>query len=191
MTIRQYVAVCIAALIVLPAAALTPAERGNPPLTVTPLQPGEKIAIDGKLDEAVWQRIPPMSEFYEYRPRDAVAAKYATDARIAYDKQALYVALTAHDPDIGKLNAPLVRRDQVQGSQDLFAIHIDPVGARKFAQIFRVNAAGAIGDGLFNEDNTNEDFSPDFEFEVHRIKQNQKGQHELFFKQFMLTLRYA
>ena len=193
MTIRQIVAVCIAAFIVLPAAAQTPAERRNAPLSATPMLPGEKISIDGKLDEAVWQRIPPMSEFYEYRPRDAVAAKYATDARIAYDKQALYVALTAHDPDIGKLNAPLVRRDQVQGSQDLFAIHIDPVGARKFAQIFRVNAAGAIGDGLFNEDNTNEDFSPDFEFEV-RTSTFKNAQGSGWIAEFRIpfsTLRYS
>lgn len=126
----------------------------------------EKIVIDGKLDDAVWQRIAPMTEFYEYRPRDAVPAKYPTEVRIAYDKHALFLGLTAHDPDPSRLDAPLVRRDRVEGTQDLFAVHIDPAGTRKFAQIFRVNAAGAIGDGLFNEDTTNEDYSPDFEFEV-------------------------
>ncbi len=163
---RQLVAICIVAAVGLPVAAQTPTERRNAPLTATQMRPDEKIVIDGRLDDPVWQRIAPMSEFYEYRPRDAVAAKYATEARIAYDKHALYVAVTSHDPDISKLDAPLVRRDQVSGSQDLVVLHIDPVGTRKFAQIFRVNAAGAIGDGLFNEDSTNEDFSPDFEFEV-------------------------
>ena len=169
MTIQSIVAVCAAlcaSAVLVSAGAQTPAERRNAPLTATRLLPGETIVIDGKIDDPAWQRIAPMSEFYEYRPRDAVAAKYATDARIAYDKQALYVAVTAHDPDLSQLDAPLVRRDQVQGSQDLIVLQIDPVGTRKFAQIFRVNAAGAIGDGLFNEDSTNEDFSPDFEFEV-------------------------
>ena len=195
MTICQIVAVCIVGMIAtaMPAAAQTPAERRNAPLNATPMQPSEKIVIDGKLDEVIWQRIQPMSEFYEYRPRDAVAAKYATEARIAYDKQALYVGLTAHDPDIGKLNAPLVRRDQVKGSQDLLVLHIDPVGARKFAQIFRVNAAGAIGDGLFNEDNTNEDFSPDFEFDV-RTSTFQTAQGGGWIAEFRIpfsTLRYS
>ena len=146
--------------------AQTPVERRNAPLTATALMPGEEIVLDGKLGDAVWQRIAPMTEFYEYRPQDAVAAKFPTEARIAYDKQAFYVAVTATDPDPARIDAPLVRRDQVFGSQDFFAIHIDPVGTRKFAQIFRFNAAGAIGDGLFNEDTTNEDYSPDFEFEV-------------------------
>ena len=150
--------------------AETPTERRNAPLTATALRAEEKIVLDGKLDDAIWQRIAPMTEFYEYRPQDAVPAKYATEARIAFDKRALYVGITAHDPDPGKIDAPLVRRDQVQGSQDFFALHIDPTGARKFAQIFRFNAAGALGDGLFNEDTTNEDYAPDFEFEVHTAR---------------------
>lgn len=188
-----FAAVCIASLVPVTAAAQTPAERRNPPLVATQMRANEKISIDGKLDDAVWQRIAPMSAFFEYRPRDAVPAKYPTDARIAYDRHALYVALTAHDPDISKLDAPLVRRDQVSGSQDLFVLHIDPVGNRKFAQIFRVNAAGAIGDGLFNEDNTNEDFSPDFEFEVRTSTfKNEKGSGWIAeFRIPFSTLRYS
>ncbi len=154
--------------------AQTPVERRNASLTATQLQPNETITIDGKLDDAVWQRIAPMTEFYEYRPRDALAAKFATEARIAYDKQALYIAINALEPGPSKIVAPLERRDQVNGNQDLIALHIDPVGTRKFAQIFRFNAAGAIGDGLFNEDTTNEDYSPDFEFTV-RTARSDKG----------------
>ncbi len=171
------------------ALAQTSEERRNAPITATPLLPGEKIRIDGKLDDAVWQRIAPMGEFYEYRPRDAMPAKYATEARIAYDRHALFLALTAHDPDTALLDAPLVRRDRVQGSQDLFAVHIDPAGTRKFAQIFRVNAAGAIGDGLFNEDTTTEDFTPDFEFEV-RTARTATGWTAEFRIPFS-TLRYS
>ena len=46
---------------------------------------------------------------------------------------------------------------------DLF---IDPVGNRKFAHFIRVNPRGVIGDGLYNEDTSLEDFSPDFDIEV-------------------------
>lgn len=115
-----------------------------------------------------------MTEFYEYQPRDAVAAQFGTEARVAYDKQALYIAITAPDPDPRKIIAPLEQRDQVNGSQDLIALHIDPVGSRKFAQIFRFNAVGALGDGLFNENTTNEDYSPNFEFTV-RTAPDDKG----------------
>ena len=166
MKTRHLLAICVLVGTISLAHGQTPAERRNAPITATALLPGEQVRIDGKLDDPVWQRIPPMTEFYEYRPHDAVPAKYPTEVRVAYDKHALFLGLTARDPDPSRIDAPLVRRDRVEGSQDFFAVHIDPDGTRKFAQIFRVNAAGAIGDGLFNEDTTNEDYSPDFEFEV-------------------------
>jgi Domain of unknown function (DUF5916) len=146
--------------------AATPAERRLPPAAATRLAAPEKIALDGKLDEDFWQRVAPIKGFYEYRPRDGVEAKFKSEVRIAYDETALYFGLTAFDPDPSKIDAPLVRRDQVFGSQDFFALHIDPIGTRKFAQIFRVSASGSIGDGLYNEDSGNEDFSPDFEWQV-------------------------
>ena len=169
--------------------AQTPVERRNASITATAFLPGERIVLDGKLDDAVWQRIAPMTEFYEYRPQDGGAAKFPTEARVAYDKEALYIGVSATDLEPGRIDAPLVRRDQVLGSQDLFAIHIDPVGTRKFAQIFRFNAAGAIGDGLFNEDTTNEDYSPDFEFEVRTARSATGWTGELRIP--FSTLRYS
>ena len=111
------------------ATAQTPIERRNAPLTAAQLQPDETINIDGKLDDSVWQRIKPMNEFYEYRPRDAVAAKFSTEAKIAYDKHALYVAINALDPEPNKINAPIERRDKVYGAQYLVSEKFDGVRA--------------------------------------------------------------
>jgi Domain of unknown function (DUF5916) len=156
------------------ASSATPTERRLSPVSAMRLAVNEKITLDGKLDEDFWQRITPIKDFYEYRPRDGVEAKFKSEVRIVYDKNALYFGLTAFDPDPTKIEAPLVRRDQVFGSQDFFALHIDPIGTRKFAQIFRVSASGSIGDGLYNEDSGNEDFSPDFEWET-QTHRNEKG----------------
>jgi hypothetical protein len=54
----------------------------------------------------------------------------------------------------------------VLADQDMIVPFVDPVGNRKFAHFFRVNSRGSVGDGLYNEDTSNEDFSPDFEFEA-------------------------
>ena len=75
MTIRQFVAVCgvtVVAAATIPAIAQAPEERRNTPLTATQMSAAEKIVLDGRLDDAVWQRIAPMSEFYEYRDRKSV-----------------------------------------------------------------------------------------------------------------------
>ncbi len=167
----------------------TPAERRLFAANAMRMHDHEKIKLDGRLDEPLWQRAVPITDFYEYRPRDGVEAKFKSEARIVYDKNALYVGLTAFDPDPSKINAPFVRRDQVNGSQDFFAVEIDPIGTRKFAQIFRVSASGSVGDGLFNEDSGDEDFSPDFEWssQVQRTANGWTAEIRIPFS----TLRYS
>jgi hypothetical protein len=130
------------------------------------LEAGERIVLDGRLDEAAWARSRPFDNFFEYSPRDKVAASVRTEVRVAQDRDAIYVAVRAYDPDVAQLRAPFARRDNVLSDQDMVQVTIDPTGGRKFGHFVRVNPNGSVGDGLFNEDTQNEDFSPDFEFEV-------------------------
>lgn len=126
----------------------------------------ERIVLDGKLEDAPWSRAQLLDRFWEIGPGDNIEAKVRTEARFAYDRQALYVAVRSHDPDMRQVRAPFARRDNVLRDQDMIVVNIDPVGNRKFAHFFRVNPRGSVGDGLWNEDSGTEDFSPDIEFEV-------------------------
>ena len=130
------------------------------------LEPGERITLDGRLDEPAWARAQALDRFWEVYPRDNVEAPVRTELRIAYDGVALYAAIHAYEPEPAQLRAPFARRDNVLADQDMLVLFLDPVGNRKFAHFFRVNPRGSVGDGLFNEDSQSEDFSPDFEFEV-------------------------
>jgi hypothetical protein len=130
------------------------------------LSADERIVLDGNLDEPAWSRAQPLDRFWEIFPQAEVEPRVRTEARFAYDRHALYVAVRAHDPDLTQLRAPFARRDNVLADQDMIVLFVDPVGARKFSHFYRVNPRGSIGDGLYNEDTGNEDFSPDFEFEV-------------------------
>ena len=118
------------------------------------------MALDGNLDDAVWSRAQPFDEFWELFPQDKVKPRVRTEARFAYDKTSLYVAVRAHDPDLSQLREPFARRDNVLADQDMIVLFVDPVGTSKFAHFFRVNPRGSIGDGLYNEDSGSEDFSP-------------------------------
>ncbi|HET9578498.1 MAG TPA: DUF5916 domain-containing protein, partial [Usitatibacter sp.] len=130
------------------------------------LAPGERITLDGRFDEPAWERASVLDRFYEVAPQNQAAPKVRTEARFLYDRQALYVGIKAYDPDLTQLRAPFARRDNVLADQDMLVVDIDPVGNRKFAHFFRVNPRGSIGDGLFNDDTLNEDFSPDIDFDV-------------------------
>lgn len=126
----------------------------------------EPIKLDGKLDEAVWQRAPVQDKWVENMPNEKAAPRVRNEVRVAFDKDALYFAIKAFDPDMSRLNAPFVRRDKVFGTADNLIIWIDPTGARKFAQFFRVNPRGILADGSWNEDTSNEDFAPDYDYEA-------------------------
>ena len=124
------------------------------------------ITLDGKLNEADWQRAPVADNFTENMPIEKQPARFKSEVRVLYDKDAIYFGLRAYDPDVSKIYAPFVRRDKVYGSQDSFNVWIDSTGARKFAQFFRVSPRGILADGSWSEDSSNEDFSPDYDFEA-------------------------
>jgi len=129
------------------------------------LKTDERFKLDGRLDESFWSQAQATRDFYDWLPRDNVPSPFPTEVRFAFDGQMLYVGITARDPNPANIRAPFVRRDKVLGDQDFVAVLIDPVGSKKFAQFFRVSANGLIADGLFNDANTNEDFTPDFDYE--------------------------
>ncbi len=127
----------------------------------------EKIKLDGKLDEADWQRAPVRGDFIENMPNEKQPTRFKTEVRVLFDHDALYFGVRAWDTDPANIVAPFVRRDKVfGGNQDNFILWIDPTGARKFAQFFRVNPRGVLADGAWNEDALEEDFSPDYDYEA-------------------------
>ncbi len=125
----------------------------------------QPIQLDGKIDEPDWMRAPVQDSWIENMPNEKAASRYRNEVRVIYDKDALYVGLKGHDPDISQVIAPFVRRDKVFSPADNFILYLDPTGARKFAQFFRINPRGIVGDGVWTEDTTNEDFAPDYNFE--------------------------
>ena len=55
------------------------------------------IVVDGRFNEEVWQQAPPISEFQQREPAEGQPPSMRTEARMAYDDQALYVAVRAFD----------------------------------------------------------------------------------------------
>jgi hypothetical protein len=136
------------------------------PIRAVALGSDEAIRLDGRLDEAVWQRAPVYREFHEIDPVRGRKPDYETRVQVAYGERALYVAVIALDPRPEQIRQPLVRHDLVNRTQDFVVVYIDPVGGRKAAQFFRANAAGSTADGIHTADNDNESFAPDYDFDV-------------------------
>jgi hypothetical protein len=149
---------------------------------------GEKLVLDGTMEQFVWQQAPVFEGFVERSPRFQATPEYPTKVRVLFDEDALYVGIEASDPEPDLIRAPLVRHDTVYRTQDFVALFIDPTGQRKAAQFFRMNASGSTGDGLYTNDD-NQDFSPDFAFEG-AAKRSEQGYSAVFRVPFS-SLRYS
>lgn len=128
------------------------------PPTVTPtgvrtaevyvLGPDERIALDGRLDEPVWQRIEPIGDFVQQEPLEGAPPTERTEVRLARSQTALYIGVIAFDSDPDGILAFQRRRNAGLGTDDRFMWIIDPYGDGRTAYFFETNPAGLMGDGL-------------------------------------------
>lgn len=147
--------------------ALDPARAQDElPLQAVRLGAGEHIRLTGRLDHPAWQRAPVFDRFVSKLPRVGEAPPQATRVQVLFDEQALYVGITALESEPQRVRGPLVRYDQVIRTQDFVVVYLDPIGSRRSAQFFRVNAAGSLGDGLHTAADDSEDFAPDFDWDA-------------------------
>jgi hypothetical protein len=121
------------------------------------------VSIDGRLDEEAWKQATPITELRQQRPVEGGPATLATDVRILYDDEALYVGARMSEPmGAAGIRAPLARRDQLLASNgnngsfnslttDKLAIVLDPYHNHLDEIWFEINPAGVRGD-QFNGD---------------------------------------
>ena len=82
----------------------------------------EPIVIDGRLDEAVWQRAQPADEFYQQSPDEGELATRQTEVRFLYDDTTLYVGAMMYDDQPEGLVINELRRDFGGSSSDTFGL---------------------------------------------------------------------
>ena len=124
----------------------------------------EKIKIDGYLNEPVWKQTVPADRFVQQEPDEGKPATERTEVWVAYDDNALYIAVYAHDSHPEQIRGVLARRDEEPPS-DWIRVQIDSYADRRTAFEFGVNAAGVKEDALWSDD-TNRDKNWDAVWDV-------------------------
>jgi hypothetical protein len=113
------------------------------------------VRVDGLFDEAVWQAAPTVSGFLQREPQEGATTNHGTEVRVAYDADAIYVAVRAHDPEPDAVVGHLTRRDDMSPS-DWIAILIDSFNDNRTAYEFAVNVAGVKYDRYWYNDTNND-----------------------------------
>jgi hypothetical protein len=117
-------------------------------LDVAPPRVEADIAVDGRLDEAVWQRAALLTAFSQYNPVDGRPARDSSEVLVWYSPTAIHFGIRAFSTS--GVQATLADRDRI-GNDDLFQILIDTFHDRRRAFVFAVNPFGIQTDGMRSE----------------------------------------
>ncbi len=112
--------------------------------------PNGSIRVDGRLDDEVWQKASPITDFIQKEPVEGAPPTDAMDVRIAYDDDVLYVGARMFSKD-GRIQAPLGRRDNVDQAEHIL-VSFDTFLDRRTAVVFGVTAAGVRIDRYHSSD---------------------------------------
>jgi hypothetical protein len=107
--------------------------------------------IDGLLDDAVWESITPIGDLHQVNPVEYAAPSERTEIRLAYDAETLYVSARLWDSQPDRITAQVLRQGEALGSEDRFAIIIDPHLDRRSGYRFQVNPNGVRWDALYSD----------------------------------------
>jgi len=136
------------------------AQSNTPSVSIKIIPTDTPIQVNGKLEEAIWQQVPKVSDFWKQAPVDNQKAESSTEVQMVYDDRFIYLAATIWDDPAYIIQT--LKRDNY-GESDAFAVIIDPVNEQTNGYAFAVNAKGAQSELLvapsgsgFSANNTDE-----------------------------------
>ena len=170
-----------------PPEVITRDARGR--ATMRAIRLSEGIRVDGRLDERVYQTVPPIGDFIQQVPNEGAPATEPTEAWVMFDETNLYVAGRCYDsapPDQWVANE--MRRDsQNLRANDTFGILLDTFYDRRNGLLFYTTPLGALVDmAITNEGNPNIDWNPVWDVRTARFEGGWTVEMEIPFK----SLRY-
>ena len=157
--------------------------------TVRAVRLGERLRLDGTLDEAVYLTVPPFGGFTQSLPREGSPASERTDIWVFFDRENLYIAARCWDsapPAAWVANE--MRRDAAQlGQNDNLTVVLDTFHDRRNGFLFQTSPLGTRFDvAITDESNVNRDWNPVWDVRSGRFDGGWTVEAEIPFK----SLRY-
>jgi hypothetical protein len=123
-------------------------DSGRRTMTAERLQAGERILLDGRLDEPAWKRALPAKDFIEQEPVLGGTPSEPTEVRIVYDGDHLYMGVTCYDSEPDKLLGNTMKRDEFLSADDRFMWTMDTFLDQRSGYFFEMNPSGLMADAL-------------------------------------------
>ena len=117
-------------------------------MTAERLLEGERISLDGILDEAVWDRATPATDFIQQDPVFGGTPTERTEVRILFDAERLYMGVLAFDSEPDRMLGNTMKRDEFLRADDRFMWTIDTFLDQQSGYFFEMNPSGLMADSL-------------------------------------------
>ena len=151
----------------------TVSRDGQGGATLRAVRVTEPVRLDGVLDEAFYQTLPPVSDFLQSGPGEGDPATERTEVWIVFDDDNVYVSARNWDsaPE-SEWVANEMRRDTNQLRQnDTFGVMFDTFYDRRNGVMFYTNPLGALAEfAITNEGNPNTDWNPIWDVRTGRFE---------------------
>jgi hypothetical protein len=108
-------------------------------------------AIDGKLDDPLWQKATRFDNFITFKPDYGKPASEKTAILMAYDRKYIYFAFDCQDSEPSKIKAAMAKRDGID-MDDWIGVVLDTFNDKQGGYLFEVNPLGIQMDGKLNAD---------------------------------------
>ncbi len=119
------------------------------------LPDGERVTLDGRLDEAFWARVVPAANFIMQEPTPGGTPTERTEVRIAYDRENLYMGVTNFDSEPGRLMGNTMKRDDFLAADDRFMWTMDTFLDQQTGYFFEMNPSGLMADAVMGPGGSN------------------------------------
>jgi hypothetical protein len=130
-----------------------------------------ELKIDGRLDEAVYERVQAISGLWQQEPVEAAPATEKTEFWVFFDRDTFYMSFRCWESEPSAIVANEMRRDSNNIFQgDNIAFILDTFHDRRNGVEFAINQLGGRWDGqISNERQINADWNPVYRLQVGRF----------------------
>ena len=157
--------------------------------TIRAVRLNEPLRVDGRLDEAIYGSVPPMSDFVQMEPNAGSPATEKTEVWILFDEVNVYVTFRCWESHPERMVVKEMRRDNSNLWQgENVAFFFDTFHDRRNGVEFGVSPSGGRYEGqVTNERSYNGDWNPVWKVAVGRFAGGWTVEAALPFK----SLRYG
>ncbi len=107
----------------------------------------QSIRLDGRLEEAVWQRLVPARKFWQQYPADSIQNPVQTEVYFLFDDEHLYIGARCYSTGSDYV-IPSLRRDYNASGSDNITFLLDTYADQTNAMAFGINPYGVRREAL-------------------------------------------